>query len=204
MALVGPITVSDENVIYTTSDVLMRIAKREVGKGILYITERAFIWKPNHREDGIAVPWPSISLHAISNNPERNIYLQLDFTLEWAGVFDPNQLPADDQRNNLNGAAAGDHVVEDEEIDEGNVSDTSETEGTEIHIVPQDSNTINQIFYAMNHCQSLHPDPNDSISEEDEDFMEAEGDNESDDNGQGGIRNINLDDENEDQFADAE
>lgn len=38
---------------------------------------------------------------------------------------------------------------------------------TEIHIIPQDENEINQIFYSMNHCQTMNPDPNESVSEED-------------------------------------
>lgn len=83
-------------------------------------------------------------------------------------------------------------------------------EATEIHIIPQDENDINQIYYAMNHCQTLNPDPNESLSDEDgkdlraassgydnislaEDFMEAEGD-ESDDGAQGDMRNLHLND----------
>lgn len=40
---------------------------------------------------------------------------------------------------------------------------------TEIHIIPQDENDINQIYYAMNHCQTMNPDPDESISEDDAD-----------------------------------
>lgn len=40
---------------------------------------------------------------------------------------------------------------------------------TEIHIIPQDENDINQIYYAMNHCQTMNPDPDESISEDEAD-----------------------------------
>lgn len=59
---------------------------------------------------------------------------------------------------------------------------------------PKDPNTVQQIFDAMKHCQSLHPDPADSISDDD-DFMEAEdaGFIGFDDVGQGDLRNLRID-----------
>lgn len=168
------------------------------------------MWRPEGREnEGISIPWTSISLHAITSEPLRSIYLQLDFRLKWPGVYEPTQNGAQNGHNVMAGDGDGMEAVndqlagEDEDVDEGNVSDSSEDAvATEINIIPQDENDINQIYYAMTHCQTMNPDPNDSISEEDdegdEDFMEEEGD-ESDD---AGMRNLHLNDDDDQQFAD--
>lgn len=212
------------------------------------------MWRPENSNDGISIPWTCVSLHAITSEPVRSIYMQLDFRLKWPGVYDGVK-PAVAQNGNgngLNGMAGQPGEDEDEDVDEGNVSgeygagrvacagnrftvdypvplDSSEdVVATEIHIIPQDENDINQIYYAMNHCQTMNPDPDESISEDDadgeysilllvcclyctrvlnlydlvsEDFMEAEGD-ESDDAGHGEMRNLNLNDDAADQFAD--
>lgn len=83
------------------------------------------------------------------------------------------------------------------------VTDSSnEVVATELHVIPQDHNDINQMYYAMNHCQEMNPDPNDSISEEENDgeFMD-DADASDDDAGHGDMRNLNLNDDPE-RFAD--
>lgn len=149
------------------------------------------MWKPADRNEGISIPWTSVSLHAVTSEP-RSVYLQLDFRLQWPSVYEGNLVPPQ------NGNGHADEGTGDDE-DEGNVSDSSDEVATEIHIIPQDLNDINQIFYAMNHCQEMNPDPNaDSMSEEG-DFMEAEGDEDDSDGGEGEMRNLHL---NDNQFAD--
>lgn len=75
---------------------------------------------------------------------------------------------------------------------------------TQIWFQPKDTSTIQQIFNAMKHCQSLHPDPNENLSEDDEDFMEAEDDGfeQYEDVGQGDLRNLQIEDD--EKYADAE
>lgn len=46
---------------------------------------------------------------------------------------------------------------EDDEDDEGGV--------TEVRFVPEDKGILQEMFEALKECQTLHPDPNDSISE---------------------------------------
>lgn len=91
-----------------------------------------------------------------------------------------------------------------------------EPEMTQMWLQPVDQTAIQQIFNAMKHCQSLNPDPADSLSEDDENYMEAEDDylfqeeeegNENDndrfdDVGQGDMQHLQIDDE--DKFADAQ
>lgn len=98
--------------------------------------------------------------------------MQLDIALEWPGVY-PRAPVAPLVHANGDGHEHGNnndqHEPIDEDIDEGNVSDSSDGDAgtTELHIVTQDANDINQIYYAMNHCQTMNPDPNDSVSDED-------------------------------------
>ncbi|XP_054169227.1 methylosome subunit pICln-like [Oppia nitens] len=65
--------------------------------------------------------------------------------------------------------------------EESNVSDTESTDGSdsrnnEIRFVPEDKSQLDIMFKAMSECQALHPDPNDSISEDEEEGDEEEGD----------------------------
>lgn len=94
----------------------------------------------------------------------------------WPGVYENNV------QNNGNNIA-------DEENDEGHESDDSEIVMTEFWLKPE-TDQVDEIFNAMKICQSMHPDPADSISEED--FMEAE-DNDEGIDGAHRMRNLNLD-----------
>uniref|UniRef100_A0A1L8DCY6 Putative methylosome subunit picln n=1 Tax=Nyssomyia neivai TaxID=330878 RepID=A0A1L8DCY6_9DIPT len=181
MSIIGVINASPEDTVYTQDNVKVQINKADVGNGTLFLTKDYFAWKPESREEGISIPWLKISLHAISSAPTRCIYMILDFVLKWPGVFDAN------------GQANGDEVDE----DEGNGSDASlesDLGGSELHLLPQNPSAVDNIYEAMNHCQRLHPDPTDSISDEEE-FMEAEED-------VANIQNLHIDDE--ERFADAE
>lgn len=120
MAFIGPLSPSagDSPPLYVKDKVVLKIATQEIGAGDLIITESAFMWRPEHRNDGISIPWTSVSLHAISAEPRRNIYMQLDFKLHWPGVYE-------EKNNNENGNNAmnengNGHAADDE--DEGNVS----------------------------------------------------------------------------------
>lgn len=104
-----------------------------------------------------------------------------------------------------------------DDVDEGNVTDDEgdsiDDNLTECWILPDDVNTVDIIFQAMTECQALHPDSTDSLSEE-SDFMDDDGNNlenvpvlvgngarDDTEDAQGGIRNLNLNDE---RFADAD
>lgn len=44
-------------------------------------------------------------------------------------------------------------------------NDTDDQTTTEIRLVPDDKGMLDAIFHALNICQTLHPDPDDSISD---------------------------------------
>ncbi|GAB0097206.1 hypothetical protein DMENIID0001_128230 [Sergentomyia squamirostris] len=189
MSIIGMINASAEDTVYSEDNVKMQVNKTEVGNGTLFLTKDYCAWKPENREEGISIPWLKITLHAISSAPSRSIYMILDFPLKWPGVFDDEN----PQEPRANGQANGNA---DADEDEGNGSDGSlgsDLGGSELHLFPQNPNAVDHIYEAMNHCQRLHPDPNDSVSDDDE-FMEAEEDV--------AIQNLHIDDD--DRFADAE
>lgn len=70
------------------------------------------MWRPEHVNDGVSIPWTSVSLHAIESQP-RSIYMQLDFCLKWPGIFEQHE------NGNGNRNIANDDGSEE---DEGNAS----------------------------------------------------------------------------------
>lgn len=79
---------------------------------------RAFMWRLENQIDGISIPWTSVSLHAITSEPARSIYMQLDFRLKWPG--NKENPPPNGNGNGHNHMA--EENEEDEDVDEGNVS----------------------------------------------------------------------------------
>lgn len=134
----------------------------------------------NDTQEGLSIPWPRIGLHAIQNNNGlRSIYFMINSEVAWPGVYENNV------HNN------GNAVDDPDGNDEGHESD--EEPITEFYVVPintAEQDIVEAIFNAMKHCQSLHPDPDDSISEED--FMEAE-DDDGENSADEGVRNLHID-----------
>ena len=113
----------------------------------------------------------------------RKIYFVTEVPITWPGVYENN---VHNNGHNL------------DEEDEGHESDGSEDAAvTEFWIQPEANEIVDEIFNAMKQCQSMHPDPADSISE-DEDYMEAEdadyedGNADGDGDGARQMRNLNL------------
>lgn len=88
--------------------------------------------------NGFALEYPQISLHAISR--DLSAYPQ-------ECLF----LMLDDQ---------------DSECEQDN--DSEESKINELRFIPDDKGMLDAMFHAMSACQTLHPDPNNSFSEEEE------------------------------------
>lgn len=54
-----------------------------------------------------------------------------------------------------------DEVLEND--DSGDEESTSEM--SEVRFIPEDRGTLDAMYHAMTVCQTLHPDPNDSVSD---------------------------------------
>ncbi|XP_011206180.1 methylosome subunit pICln [Bactrocera dorsalis] len=235
MALIAHINPPEDGLIYTANNTKLKIGEKIVGKGTLYISQNSLGWQAENMSEGISILWKQISVHGISSIPCKCIYFMLDHNLEWRGVYDKDTR-ASVRNINLNGnvdAAEVPHQINGEiipmeqqlddernvDVDEGNVTDDegdiTDDNLTECWILPDDVNTVDIIFQAMTECQALHPDSDDSLSEE-SDFMDDDDDGNNLENvpalvgngarddaedAQGGIRNLNLNDE---RFADAD
>jgi len=124
----------------------VHINDREIGKGTLFITESS-------SGQGFSLEYPHIALHAVSRDlqayPSECLYILVDTEI------DPDTHPHGD---------CGD------EDSEAGMQDT-----TEMRFVPDDKGMLDAMFHAMSECQSLHPDSQDSFSEDEESFEDADG-----------------------------
>ncbi|KOC67352.1 Methylosome subunit pICln, partial [Habropoda laboriosa] len=105
-------------------------------------------WVNYDTQQGFSLEYPHISLHAISRDeqvhPRQCLYIMVDAKVD---------LPASDSGSEN----------EDEDAD---------TPITEMRFAPDNTNNLEAMFHAMNQCQALHPDPQDSFSDGEEDIYE--------------------------------
>jgi len=124
------------------------INSRDLGSGTLYIAESRVSWVSASSGEGFSLEYPHISLHAVSKDlssfPRECLYLMLDSKLE------ESESPADDESD-----------------------DEPESDMSEVRFIPEDRGLLDAMFHAMSVCQTLHPDPNDSVSD-DGDFEDTE------------------------------
>ncbi|CAA9998734.1 unnamed protein product [Nesidiocoris tenuis] len=117
--------------------------KKELGKGTIFIAESQLSWVDSTSGCGFSLEYPHISLHAVSRDPNS-------FPRECLFVMVDTNIDFSDARAN--------HENEDDE-------DDGEDELTELRFVPDDPTALDSMFQAMSECQTLHPDPDDSVSE---------------------------------------
>lgn len=145
MVLLVSYSVPVEGIRHIQPNVSVDIDDTIVGTGTLYITESCVLWL-NPREEGIQLEYKQISLHAISRDlqafPHEHILCHYDGKL-------PGMSESDDE----------------------NDAD-SECELTEIRFVPEDKESLEAMYEALSACQTLHPDSDCQLS--DDEFENAE------------------------------
>lgn len=114
--------------------------------GTLFITNRRLIWFSSEEESkGYSVDFLSLSLHAISRDPEAFpkpcIYTQID--TGDSDDDDDEETVDDNQHERMDGVVA-----------ENNLSVISE-----MRLIPQDPSSLDQIFKVLCDCAALNPDP---------------------------------------------
>uniref|UniRef100_A0A1A9WZN2 Methylosome subunit pICln n=1 Tax=Glossina brevipalpis TaxID=37001 RepID=A0A1A9WZN2_9MUSC len=219
MVLIGPVSVPEVGLSYTGGNVQLKIGEKIIGLGKVSISQNALGFQPDHLQDGISFFWKQISVHGISSAPTKCIYFMLDHQLTWPGIYEVTA--ASPHINVQNGVEDEGNATDEEENDDEIFQDAEEEQITECWLIPEDVNTVDTIFQAMTECQALHPDSADSISEEsdymdDEGLVEAEelvfgevrevgpvGDSDTVE-AQGGIKNLNINDDHDQRFADAD
>ncbi|KAL0124885.1 hypothetical protein PUN28_006629 [Cardiocondyla obscurior] len=124
------------------------INNREVGKGTFYVTESVLSWVDSDTHQGFSIEYPHISIHAISRDEHVHVRPCL-FVMVDAKVDLPDMpLPLSSENGSEN-------------------EDEGDSPMTELQFAPDNPNNLDYMFQAMNVCQSLHPDPQDSFSDED-------------------------------------
>ncbi|XP_022088178.1 methylosome subunit pICln-like [Acanthaster planci] len=164
MSLLAPIHPPVEGLKHQQNNVLLHVERENLGKGSLFIAESCVAWI-NATGQGLKVPYPAISLHAVSRDltafPHECLYLMID-----AAVM-PEILQIPSFRDS---GGAGDNNEDGTEEDvDGAIR--------EFRFIPDDKQALEQMFSAMSSCQTLHPDPDDSEpSDEDygDEFEDAE------------------------------
>ncbi|XP_071839109.1 methylosome subunit pICln-like [Apostichopus japonicus] len=134
----------------TEENVKAFVNNNEVAAGKLIISESVMSWQKMDGQ-GLSLPYPAISLHAVSRDlnafPHECLYLMID----------PEKLP-----NDILGRINHEEMEGDEE------------EIVEIRFVPQNGSTLGRLFDALSECQLLHPDPADEDLSDD--YVDAEED----------------------------
>eukprot|EP01018_Ginkgo_biloba_P019762 Gb_09109 [translate_table: standard] len=138
--------------------------------GTLFITTKRLVWLSDvDKQKGYSVDFLSISLHAVSTDPEAYplpcIYAQIE-SMETDGYGDELEEP---------------DSVSDEHLDLSLV--------TEMRLVPSDASTLDNLFRVLCACAELNPEPNGELEGEGdwvfnaEDMVNADQDAEQDDGG---------------------
>ncbi|XP_045462195.1 methylosome subunit pICln [Harmonia axyridis] len=127
--------------------------KKDLGYGILYISERTLSWQ-SRDDKGFKIDYQDISLHATSKDPtihtQECVYLLLDNCLSLPG------LEQGTERN--------------EEAENSSDDEKSEANVSELLFIPETNASIMAIYEAISVCQALNPDPQD-VEDEDEDHL---------------------------------
>ncbi|KAI4479019.1 hypothetical protein M0804_011481 [Polistes exclamans] len=151
MVVLSSFLAPQEGIRHEEPNTTVYVNSREVGKGTLYITESVLSWIDSETQQGFSLNYQHISVHAISQDqqihPRQCLYIMVE-------DFSDVQLSPSTENDS------------DNEDDEG------DTPTTEMSFVPDDSTNLEAMFEAMNQCQALHPDPQDSFSDDEEDIYE--------------------------------
>ncbi|GFO28480.1 methylosome subunit picln [Plakobranchus ocellatus] len=140
----------DSGIQHSEPLVTMTVGVDDIGNGMLYITESNVLWLNNHGQ-GIQLEYRQICLHAVSRDLQA-------FPREHLLCHYEGKLPGSSQADSA---------------DEENEDNDSEIGMTEIRFAPDNKDSLDAMFQALATCQSLHPD-SDCLLSDDDDFEDAE------------------------------
>lgn len=133
-----------EGVVHREEKTEAHVQGRMLGCGVLFVAESRLSWVGDNGQ-GFSLEYPAITIHAISRDlntfPKECIYIMVD-----------GDLGQGEEQN-------GTTVSSDEEDSTSKIS--------EIRFIPEDKTSLDPIYKALTKCQELHPDENDSFSDED-------------------------------------
>lgn len=127
-------------------------------------------------QQGFSLEYPHISLHAIARDeqvhPRQCLYIMVDAKVDLPGIITSFFTAIDliiDKFNIMNVLVylicADMPLALSSENASENEDDDADTPITEMQFAPDNTNNLELMFQAMNACQALHPDPQDSFSD---------------------------------------
>ncbi|VDL94683.1 unnamed protein product [Schistocephalus solidus] len=166
-------------------------------RGSIIISESSVTWRGNSRQ--FSLPYPSICLHAISQNPyggaenvrfpQPHLFVMVEGEHVWSTgepeVHVGGDVEMADNGTNHN-AGGGSSTDSDENGDSDFVNDDEQPTAV-LRFVPSDQRALEEMYTAIADCQALNPDP--------EDFSESE---------LNGLNELEEEEEEQQECADAE
>ncbi|KAF5279413.1 hypothetical protein FQA39_LY05523 [Lamprigera yunnana] len=152
MVLLGTFVQPEPPILFEKEETKAILDGVDLGDGTVYISERLLGWK-DQSGNGFCIGYPHISLHAITTDPtvypSKCLYVMIDghLTLQHTEMVNLTQVNGNND----------DSDSDDEQQEE--------VETSRLVLVPSDLNSINHLFTALSHGQSLNPDPADCIDE---------------------------------------
>ncbi|KAI8433557.1 hypothetical protein MSG28_015583 [Choristoneura fumiferana] len=190
----------DEGILFQTPGTKLLVDGQELGTATLYITENNVVWGGGVGANGgasttISLLYPNISLHAIQREPVPALFVVLGHEL---------RLPE------LNQGAGDANEDDDDEFD------ADDPPSTNLLFVPANETDLQPMYQAMIQGQTLHPDPQDELDDDDpymdgeefdegdEEFEDAEESNASPEDAAARLRTLRLENSNGTHAADGE
>uniref|UniRef100_A0A0B7BTN3 Methylosome subunit pICln n=1 Tax=Arion vulgaris TaxID=1028688 RepID=A0A0B7BTN3_9EUPU len=145
-----------EGIQHTEPNVAVDIEGNDLGTGTLYITHSSVLWL-NPSDEGIQLEYRQISLHAISRDlqafPKEHLLCHYDGKLP--GVEKSDDEASDDDNNEHN--------------------TDFECSLIEIRFIPENKESLAALFEALADCQTLHPDSDCQLSEDEFENADEDG-----------------------------
>jgi len=169
----------DEVIQYREPNVLFVVDETSFGKGVLYVAESKLYWKNDDNSQIVSVDYKSMSVFGTCNHPTVHekpcMQIIVDFT------YKPAESTVCANGHSLN----GDNHEEDSDSAEND--DEEEEMKSKIKLVPDNPESLTEIYGAFTRVQPLH-NSGDMDSDEDGDYFYNENDEfedyEEDDNDQ--------------------
>jgi len=187
MVILTAINPPTDGIRHKQTDTAAYFGENDLGVGTLYISESFLIWISNDGR-GFSLPYPTISMHAVSRDPRTAprpcIFMILDpleekssgretgvserFAEKMAACDLKTESTASKTETAASGASEGEHNGSAREESEGE-GDDDDHRSAEVRFVPADGDSLETMYHALSECQALHPDENESFSDDDED-----------------------------------
>lgn len=158
----------DEVVQYCEPNVLFVVDEKSFGKGVLYVAESKLFWKNNDKDQIVSVDYKSMAAFGTCNHPTVHekpcMQIIVDFT------YKPVESTVGANEHSQNGDNHEDDSdsANNDGVDEND--DEEEEMKSNIKLVPDNPESLTEIYGAFTRVQPLHNSGDDMDSDEDDDI----------------------------------